>query len=122
MFMGISFFGGCVGIRSFPEDGPPGQVNCWTGDLDQYVDSFFVPQFGETRPRKGKTQVFGFERGERYRITLSWIPGREMILRVDGEDVYRAKAHKPAPEGMEIKVLRRAIIDDLSMEGVLHDD
>jgi hypothetical protein len=117
VFMGLSFFGGCFGIRSFEEGAESGQVNFWTGDLDGYGDYFFVPQFGETKSRKGRIQSFGFQRGERYEIELLWTPGEELLLRIDGKDIYRAKAFKPLGAGMEIKTLHSAVIDSMTVEG-----
>jgi hypothetical protein len=117
VFMVLSFFGGCFGIRSM--SGGDGQVNFWQGDPEEYWDSFFVPELGESKPRKGRVQAFGFQRGEVYNIEIRWTPGRELLLRIDGRDLYRAKAFKPDRGGFEVKTLRRAEIDDLALEGTL---
>jgi len=120
-FMGLSFFGGCLGIRSFKDGDQEGQVNFWQGDLDDYGDYFYVPLFGEERPKKGRHQGFGFERGENYDIRLLWIPKRELLLRIDDKDVYRVRAFKTNQVGIEIKTLKEAIIDSLSIEGYLRN-
>jgi hypothetical protein len=122
VFAGISFFGGCFGIRSFPEGPWVGQVNYWQGDLDEYSDSFFVPALGEERPRKGKIQSFTFHRGERYRIQIHWHPGKELVLKVDESDLYRARSFKPTSEGIEFKTVKQATIEKITIEGALRSD
>jgi serine/threonine-protein kinase len=116
-FMGISFFGGCFGIRSFPNEERQGQVNFWMGDLNDYQDYFFIPNLGELRPKRGKTQPFGFERGEEYRIELLWSGKGELILRIDNKDIYRERNLKLTGSGFEIKTLKQARIESMTLEG-----
>lgn len=121
-FFGIWFFGGCFGVRTFPEGTQPGQINFWNGDLEEYADYFFVPEFGETRPRKGRSLPFGFRRGEKYVIGIEWISGGELLFSVDEVEIYRSRSFKPIKgAGIEIRTFREAVIESLVLEGKIKD-
>ncbi len=117
-FMGVSFFGGCLGIRSFADE-KNGQVNHWVGELDGHGDYFYAPDLGEFKPLKGRPRSFSFVRGERYKITIKWTPGRELLFSVDGTDIYRTRAFVPSHGFIEIKTLRASVIDDIEVKGTV---
>ncbi|MFH2000632.1 MAG: serine/threonine-protein kinase [Planctomycetota bacterium] len=117
-FMGIAFYGSCFGVRSFRDKSYEGQVNFWIGDLEEYGDYFFIPDFGESRPKKGRVVSFAFQRGEKYRVSVHWTSARELLFSVDEKEIYRTRAFKPKKgAGMEIRTFREAVIESLTLEG-----
>jgi len=115
-FLLFSFFGECVGVRSFPGTGHAGQTAGWRGDLNDWQDYFFFPDLGEEKPRKGRSVPFGFNRGERYSIEVRW-DGHELLLVVDSETILRKRSGKVKGKCCELKTLKDARIDSLTIEG-----
>lgn len=116
-FLLISFNGECVGVRSFPGSAHTGQTAGWSGDLNDWEDYFFFPDLGEEKPRKGRTVPFGFNRGERYSIEVRWNV-QELLFVVDGETVLRRRSSRLKGKQCEIKTLKAARFDNLTIEGV----
>jgi len=122
VFMGIRFYGACFGIRSYLDTPSAGQINYWNGDLDEYSDYFFIPSLGEDKPKKGRIRSFSFQKGERYNIGISWIPGKELLFSIDNKDLYRTRLDKLGENGIEIKTFRDAFIEEITIEGALKTD
>ncbi len=121
---GVRLFSTCFVIRSFADRSFPGQVNAWSGDLDDFGDHLFDPALGETRPRKrsaGPVREFELKRGERYRFVIEWMPGRPNVctLRVDGAVVYQFRTDDaPRAAALELRSETPILVDDLTVNGV----
>ncbi len=119
---GVRLLSTCFVVRSFGEGELPGQVNAWTGDLDDFRGHVFEPALGETRPRrKGEPREHSFRRGERVRVELERQPSgaeAEVRLRVDGDVVYRyVDEERPRASGLEIRSRTPIVVRDLRLSG-----
>ncbi len=123
--VGLRIFSICFVIRSFGEEGGGGQVNAWSGDLDDFRGYVYEPAIGETKPAKrgaGPVREFTLKRGERYRVEVEWTPGTpsECLLKVDGDVVYRLRtADKPRKTTLEIRSKTPISLDDVRLRGVV---
>jgi hypothetical protein len=123
--VGVRLMSTCFAVRSFGEDSFAGQVNAWSGDLDDYGHYLYEPSLGDTRPSRksaGPVRPFSFERGNRYRIIVEWQPGppSECIFNVDGDIVYRYRVpERPRVSELEIRSRTPIVLDDLQLNGTI---